>query len=136
LRSYGAQLGLAFQLVDDIMGIWGDPAVTGKPVHSDLRARKKSLPVSYALNEGGPAGRELATWLSAPLSPGGAAEHGEAELLHVASLIETAGGRQWAAAKAADCMKYGQAALEGVELDGTARGELIALGHFIVNRNS
>ena len=34
LAGYGAQLGLAFQLVDDLLGIWGDPAVTGKPVLS------------------------------------------------------------------------------------------------------
>lgn len=136
LRFYGTQLGLAFQLIDDILGIWGDPAVTGKPVHSDLRARKNSLPISYALNEGGPAGQELATWLCAPLGPGGAIEHSEAELLHVAGLIETAGGRQWAAAKAAHCMEYGQAALESVELDGAARDDLIALGHFIVNRKT
>ena len=52
-------LGLAFQLVDDLLGIWGDPAVTGKPVHSDLRSRKKSLPVVAALTSG-TAGRPRA----------------------------------------------------------------------------
>ena len=49
LQIYGEELGLAFQLVDDLLGIWGDSAVTGKPVGSDLRARKKSLPISWAL---------------------------------------------------------------------------------------
>ena len=39
LRDFGAHLGLAFQHVDDLLGIWGDPAVTGKPVYSDLRSR-------------------------------------------------------------------------------------------------
>ena len=58
-RSASA-LGMAFQLVDDILGIWGDPAVTGKPAHSDLAARKKSLPVVAALTSGTEAGRELA----------------------------------------------------------------------------
>ena len=58
LRAFGARLGLAFQLVDDILGIWGDPAVTGKPASSDLSSRKKSLPVVAALSSGTPAGRD------------------------------------------------------------------------------
>ncbi|MBO0884299.1 MAG: polyprenyl synthetase family protein, partial [Mycobacterium sp.] len=64
LDAYGDHLGLAFQLVDDLLGIWGEPAVTGKPVYSDLRARKKTLPVTWTLENGGPTGRELATWLA------------------------------------------------------------------------
>jgi geranylgeranyl diphosphate synthase, type I len=49
LRRYVLHLGLAFQHVDDLLGIWGDPAVTGKSIYSDLRSRKKSLPVVAAL---------------------------------------------------------------------------------------
>ena len=60
LHTFGAEVGAAFQLVDDLLGIWGDPAVTGKPVLSDLRSRKKSLPVTYAVHHGGADGRELA----------------------------------------------------------------------------
>ncbi len=45
LAGFGAHVGLAFQLTDDLLGIWGAPEVTGKPVRADLRARKKSLPV-------------------------------------------------------------------------------------------
>ncbi|WP_204041803.1 polyprenyl synthetase family protein, partial [Acrocarpospora phusangensis] len=52
LRAFGDRLGLAFQLADDLLGIWGDPKVTGKPVHSDLANRKKSLPVVSALSSG------------------------------------------------------------------------------------
>ena len=52
LAAFGAHVGLAFQLVDDLLGIWGEPEVTGKPVRADLRARKKSLPVVAALNSG------------------------------------------------------------------------------------
>ncbi|MFC4531206.1 polyprenyl synthetase family protein [Sphaerisporangium dianthi] len=62
LRAFGSRLGLAFQMVDDLLGIWGDPAVTGKPVFSDLRSRKKSLPVVAALTSGTPAGTELAAF--------------------------------------------------------------------------
>jgi geranylgeranyl diphosphate synthase type I len=47
--AYGWNLGLAYQLQDDLLGIWGDPAVTGKSTASDLEQRKKSLPVVYGL---------------------------------------------------------------------------------------
>jgi len=128
LAVYGDQLGLAFQLIDDVLGIWGDPAVTGKSVHSDLRARKKSLPVTFALNQGGTTSVELAAWLSAPGEPD------EAELRRAAGLVAAAGGRDWATAEAARRMALGEAALTGVDLDAAARDELIALGHFIVDR--
>ncbi len=59
MRAFGAELGLAFQLVDDLLGIWGDPAVTGKPVYSDLHNRKKSLPVVAALRSKTTAAQEL-----------------------------------------------------------------------------
>ncbi len=57
LDAFGRQLGLAFQLVDDILGIWGDPAVTGKPAGADLLSRKKSLPVVAALTSGTTVGK-------------------------------------------------------------------------------
>ena len=52
MRAFGHHLGMAFQLVDDILGIWGDPRRTGKPAHSDLTNHKKSLPVVAALRAG------------------------------------------------------------------------------------
>ena len=51
-RQFGWQLGLAFQIVDDILGIWGDPATTGKPAASDIRSRKMTLPIIFALRAG------------------------------------------------------------------------------------
>jgi geranylgeranyl pyrophosphate synthase len=50
-RRFGQRLGLAFQIADDVLGIWGDPAVTGKPAADDIARRKKSLPVVYALGQ-------------------------------------------------------------------------------------
>ncbi|MCB9451757.1 MAG: polyprenyl synthetase family protein [Anaerolineaceae bacterium] len=47
--DFGLNLGIAFQIRDDILGIWGDPAVTGKSAATDILSRKKSLPVIYAL---------------------------------------------------------------------------------------
>ncbi|HEY2764514.1 MAG TPA: family 2 encapsulin nanocompartment cargo protein polyprenyl transferase [Pseudonocardiaceae bacterium] len=89
LRGFGEQLGLAFQHVDDLLGIWGDPVVTGKPVYSDLRNRKKSLPVVAALTSGTAAGRELAALYHSgrPLSDG--------DLIRAAELIDAAVGRGW-----------------------------------------
>jgi len=49
----GESLGLAFQARDDVLGVWGDPRVTGKPAGSDLARRKASLPVACALEAGG-----------------------------------------------------------------------------------
>ena len=47
-QVYGRLLGTAFQIRDDMLGIWGDPAVTGKPVGADIRKRKKTLPIIHA----------------------------------------------------------------------------------------
>jgi geranylgeranyl diphosphate synthase type I len=57
LAAFGRQLGIAFQIQDDILGIWGDEALTGKSAESDILTRKKSLPVIYAFRspEVGPA---------------------------------------------------------------------------------
>ncbi len=48
-QNYGKALGLAFQVVDDILGIWGDEAMTGKSTASDLCSGKKTLPVLLGL---------------------------------------------------------------------------------------
>ncbi|GAB2519342.1 polyprenyl synthetase family protein [Nocardia heshunensis] len=60
LEAFGRALGVGFQIVDDLLGIWGKPAVTGKPVGADLARRKRSLPVLVALAGGGDIAAELA----------------------------------------------------------------------------
>lgn len=50
-RAFGYHLGLAFQVQDDILGIWGDPEQTGKPASDDLRQRKKTLPTLYGMEK-------------------------------------------------------------------------------------
>ena len=52
--SFGRQLGLAFQYQDDWLGVWGDPAETGKSAETDLRTRKQALPALLGLSASGP----------------------------------------------------------------------------------
>ena len=65
-RSFGHSLGLAFQVQDDILGIWGDEAITGKSAASDLLEGKKSLPVLHGLSQGGNFAKR---WLQGPIRP-------------------------------------------------------------------
>ena len=65
-RKFGHYLGLAFQVQDDLLGIWGDSALTGKPDLSDLVSGKKSLPVLYGLEKKGPFARR---WAECPVLP-------------------------------------------------------------------
>ena len=50
-RDFGNALGIAFQIRDDVLGIWGDAATTGKSVTTDIESGKKTLPVIYALQQ-------------------------------------------------------------------------------------
>lgn len=65
-HEYGYNLGLAFQVLDDWLGIWGDTALTGKSAESDLVSGKKTLPVLYALSQDGPFARR---WLQGSIQP-------------------------------------------------------------------
>ena len=51
LALCGIRLGMAFQIQDDVLGIWGEAAETGKSTSDDIRARKKSFPVVYAFDQ-------------------------------------------------------------------------------------
>jgi len=55
LSSYGLDLGEAFQLRDDLLGVFGDPAQTGKPAGDDLREGKRTVLVALSLDQAGPA---------------------------------------------------------------------------------
>jgi Geranylgeranyl pyrophosphate synthase len=129
LRAFGERLGLAFQLVDDLLGIWGDPAVTGKPVRSDLHNRKKSLPVVAALTSGSAAGRELAGLYhrEGPLTAADSAQ--------AAELIELAGGRAWSQSHADELMAEALGHLVSAAPAARPSAELGALARLITRRD-
>ncbi|GAA0989511.1 family 2 encapsulin nanocompartment cargo protein polyprenyl transferase [Acrocarpospora macrocephala] len=128
LRAFGDRLGLAFQLADDLLGIWGDPVVTGKPVYSDLANRKKSLPVVAALTSGTAAGRELAALYrrEALLS--------DDELTRAAGLIEEAGGRAWSQSTADALLEEALTRLNAAGLAPRPAADLTTLAGLMTHR--
>ncbi len=58
IASFSRPLGIAYQMQDDILGIFGNPSQIGKSVGADLRAGKKTLLISYALREASPEDKE------------------------------------------------------------------------------
>ncbi|MEW2413195.1 polyprenyl synthetase family protein [Streptomyces sp. NPDC046866] len=134
LEEYGYHLGLAFQAVDDLLGIWGDPESTGKQTWSDLRQRKKSLPVVAALAAGGPAAEELGELLAADAKSNDFENFSEEEFAARAALIEAAGGRAWTAEEARRQHAIAIAALDDVDMPQKVREQLVALADFVVVR--
>lgn len=81
-RQFGLSLGLAFQVQDDLLGIWGNGMITGKSAESDLISGKKSLPVLFGI---GQKGRFFERWMQRPFKP--------EEIPELAALLESEGAR-------------------------------------------
>lgn len=128
LTRAGRHLGVAFQAVDDLLGIWGDPEVTGKPVHSDLRRLKKTYPVLSALATDTPAAQRLV----ALLGTGNPLDGTDAQ--RAAELVEEAGGRSATLAEAHLQLDSARRSLESVPLAPAALGDILALLPFLVDR--
>lgn len=105
-RDFGHHLGLAFQIQDDILGIWGDADVTGKSTCSDIETRKKTLPVVYGL-ERSPALRQL--YAGAEILP--------QRVAWVTQTLSQLGAHQMAAALAAE---HHQKAMQSLQRSGAA----------------
>nr|WP_223297278.1 polyprenyl synthetase family protein [Catenulispora acidiphila] len=130
LDLFGRELGMAFQLTDDLLGIWGDPAVTGKPVGADLSARKKSLPVVAALSARSAAAGELARLYAL------GRDFTEHEVRRATDAVERAGGRAWAATEATARIAKAHAHLRRApSIEQTAVHDLHAIAELITRRS-
>jgi len=128
LAEYGHHLGMAFQLVDDMLGIWGETDTTGKPVAADLAARKRSAPVVAALSSGSAAGEELRAVLARP------EELSAADLVHAADLVERAGGRGWTRDRADLHTREALARLDRLSPPPSALADLAEVTRFLLSR--
>ena len=128
LEAYGHELGLAFQAVDDVLGIWGDPAVTGKAAGNDLRERKKSMPVAIVLSGRDDAAERLRAVydLDRDLT--------DADVARATAAIEAAGGRDRTVAEARKHLDAALDAVSGVGLVDPAVEELAELACFVAER--
>jgi geranylgeranyl diphosphate synthase type I len=127
LDHFGAHLGLSFQAVDDILGIWGDPAVTGKPVGSDLASKKKSLPVAFAMAADPVAAAELhALFRNGSLDA--------ADVRRATEIVERAGGREATEDFAGQQLDAAVDALAGADLDPRPAGELRLVAGYVCER--
>lgn len=122
-RRFGRDLGLAFQALDDILGIWGDAAKIGKSNASDLVAGKKSLPVLYGLAQNGEFAQR---WLEGPVMP--------EEVSMLATQLETEGARGYAQAEANRLTEAALDALEHAQPQGEAGLALTQLANKLLQR--
>ena len=128
LDEWGAQVGLTFQIVDDVLGIWGDSGATGKSNVNDIARKKKSLPVVYAFAVA--AADDLAllqrTYAQQELS--------DEDIRTVVAVLERVGARDYAFGLAAQFYEKAVAVLESVELKEEGRRDLQAVADFVLNR--
>lgn len=130
LAGFGCALGLAFQALDDWLGIWGDPRRTGKPVGSDLRRRKASLPIVLGASSPSAAGRELRRLIGVrePLS--------ESAIARGIDCLAQTGAEQQTRALAQRELERALARLEEFAIEPAARESLRELAQFVVERDS
>ncbi len=122
-RSYGHYLGLAFQVQDDILGIWGDENVTGKSVASDLVEGKNSLPVLAGLEK---KGKFAERWSQGPIKP--------EEVREVSRLLASEGGLLAAQEAAKQMTDLALRSLEEAEPQGEAGDALFELTNRLLGR--
>jgi len=122
-RKFGRDLGLAFQALDDILGIWGDAAKIGKSNASDLVTGKKSLPVLYGLARNGVFAQR---WLAGPIPP--------EEVPALAAQLESEGARDGTQAEANRLTEAALQALAHAQPQGEAGQALTQLAHKLLQR--
>ncbi|MFJ8941133.1 polyprenyl synthetase family protein [Streptomyces sp. NPDC102365] len=129
LRSAAWDLGVAWQIADDIESLWGDPTASGKDAWGDLRSGKRTYPVIAALRSDTPAASRLAVRLSATEAPA------EAELAALAGLVMEAGGRAEAERTARRYLDQALHTLSRAGGEAAAVGTLNALFRHVLARH-
>ncbi len=125
LASYGLNVGIAFQIQDDILGLIGDPKVTGKPVGSDLRKGKKTLLMIYAMQD--PEKREELKKIA------GRKDLSEEEVKRGIEIIVSSGAVDYCKKLARDYVEKALRSLEGMP-SGPYLEFLKDLASFVVER--
>jgi geranylgeranyl diphosphate synthase type I len=127
LAHFGESLGVAFQMQDDVLGLWGSEEITGKPAGRDLQRRKKSMPVVLALRDPdlGPEVRELFS----------AEEPNRRACEQLASRLDEAGIRARTVSEAKSWSDRGRSALAAVGLADGPRAELGEMLHKAIERD-
>jgi geranylgeranyl diphosphate synthase, type I len=123
-RSFGHYLGIAFQVQDDILGIWGDEAVTGKSAASDLVEGKNSLPVLAGLSADG---NFAARWKQGPIPP--------EEVREIAHLLTSEGGYETAYEASKQMTDLALLNLYEADPQGEAGEALFELADRLLKRN-
>jgi len=127
LSSFGRNLGIAFQITDDLIGVMGDPKVTKKPVGNDLREGKKSLPILMAIKLA--KGKDKKTILKAF----GNSKVTRNDLNKAVDVIHSLGIEENVRKQA---LKYAEKADKSLaSYTGSAKTDLIALLDFVVKRD-
>ena len=124
LSEFGLPLGEAFQLKDDLLGVFGDPEVTGKPVGDDLKAGKPTLLASLAAQRDPRFSRRF-----------GAPDLSEAEVLDLQAMIEATGARAEVEREVADLVGRSEEALRALPLSSDATRALGELARFVAGRD-
>ncbi|MDP3063047.1 MAG: polyprenyl synthetase family protein [Chloroflexota bacterium] len=125
----GHLLGLAFQIKDDVLGIWGDTAATGKAAGNDIWRRKKSFPVVYTFQHASGADREalIRIYRTVTLQ----AEDVE----QVLTIMEAVGARQYSEAQAGEHASLSLKSVQGLQLNAWAKDCLEEMVQFLVARD-
>jgi geranylgeranyl diphosphate synthase type I len=128
LGSYGEAVGEAFQLRDDLLGLFGDPADTGKPSGEDLRARKATCVVVLAREHAGRADRRELDRMDHldRLEP--------ADLDRYLTIVERSGARDHAESLIRERVAEGEMAIEHADMPDDARRRLLRLSRLCVDR--
>ena len=127
LSSFGRNLGIAFQITDDLIGVMGDPKITKKPVGNDLREGKKSLPILMAIKSA--KGKDKKTILRAFGNP----KATKNDLKKAVDTIRRLGIEENVRKRA---LKYAEKAEKSLSsYSGPSKTELIMLLDFVVKRS-